>query len=241
MTFGVVTGGIFTRKVQLEASYFNSRDPDQNRWDFDHIKFDSYSSRLTINPAAEWSLSTGYGYLKSHEVFDPSESMHRVTASVLNGKKIGVDGQIASALIWGANKHASHPNMSHSLLAETEAILDRSNTVFGRAEWVQKSAEDLVVDNGSPVAVASGAPTFPTEQSFNVSAIQLGYIREITRTHWATVGLGAAGTVNFVPALLEANYGSRTPLGVFVFLRARPFHTKRAAAPAPEMKMDDHE
>jgi hypothetical protein len=228
VAFGVLTAGIFTRTTQLEGSYFNSRDPDQNRWDFDRIKLDSYSSRLTINPSAEWSLSAGYGYLKSHEAFDPAESMHRVTASVLNGRSLGADGQIASALIWGVNKHASHPVFAHSLLAETEAILDRKNTVFGRAEWVQKSAEDLVVDAGSAAAVASGNPTFPTEQIFNVAAIEVGYVREIARTHWATIGLGAAGTLNIVPSLLEPHYGSRTPLGTFVFLRLRPFHTKRA-------------
>ncbi len=227
VTFGVLTGGLFARKFQIEGSLFNSRDPDQHRWNFDRIKLDSYSSRITFNPAAVWSLSAGYGFLRSHEAFDPAESMHRVTASVLNGRSVGSDGQVASALIWGANKHAGHPLLAQSFLGESEAILDRHNTVFGRIEWVQKSAEDLVVDNGSPSAIASGAPTFPTEQNFNVAALELGYIREILRTHWATLGLGGAGTINFVPSLLEPAYGSRTPLGAFVFLRLRPFHDRR--------------
>jgi hypothetical protein len=239
VTFGVLTAGLFTKRAQIEGSYFNSRDPDQHRWNFDRIKLDSYSARVTVNPAAAWSFSAGYGYLKSHEVFDPKESMHRVTASVLNGRTLGADGQIASALIWGVNKHASHPNFSHSVLGETEAILDRNNTVFGRIEWVQKSAEDLVLDSGSPVAAASGAPTFPAEQSFNVSAIELGYIRELMRTHWATVGLGVAGTINLVPSLLEPAYGSRAPLGLFVFLRLRPFHQRSSSA--TQMDMSGHQ
>jgi hypothetical protein len=234
ISFGVVTAGIFTKRIQIEGSLFNSRDPDQYRWNFDHIKVDSYSSRITFNPNAAWSLTAGYGYLKSHEAFDPEESMHRATASVLHGRPLGNNGQIATALIWGVNKHASHPNFANSVLAESEAILDRKNTFFGRAEWVQKSAEDLVVDNTSVAAVASGAPTFPTEQIFDVAALQLGYIREVGRTHKATVGLGAAGTLNFVPSLLRPAYGSSTPVGLFVFLRVRPFH----ASKEPAMKMN---
>ena len=36
--------------------------------------------------------------------------------------------------------------------------------------------------------------------------------------------LGAAGTLNFIPQSLEDVYGSRNPIGTFVFLRVRPFH-----------------
>jgi hypothetical protein len=100
--------------------------------------------------------------------------------------------------------------------------------LFGRGELVQKNAEELVVD--IPVTTRNGTvlPPLPSAQSFNVSALQLGYIREVARTHWATIGLGAAGTINFVPAQLEPYYGSRSPTGAFIFLRLRPFHTARS-------------
>lgn len=48
--------------------------------------------------------------------------------------------------------------------------------------------------------------------------------------------LGAAATLNFVPAPLEPYYGSRNPTGIFVFLRMRPFHSTR-----PAMRMNDME
>jgi hypothetical protein len=70
-------------------------------------------------------------------------------------------------------------------------------------------------------------PGFPTTQHFNVGTAQLGYIRELARTHWATIGLGAAGTLNFVPGALEPYYGSKTPVGTFIFLRLRPFHAAK--------------
>ena len=227
VSFGVMTAGLYSRKWQLESSVFNGREPDENRWDFDRIKFDSYSGRLTLNPTDHWSVAAGYGYLKTPEQLNPDESMHRVTASVLHGARLGADGQWASAFIWGDNKHSGVSGWSNGFLAESEAILDRRNSLFGRGEAVEKSAEDLVVDG--PVTLRSGAvlPGFPATQRFNVGALQLGYIRELGRLRWATIGLGAAGTLNFVPAPLEPYYGSRKPAGMFIFLRLRPFHSAR--------------
>ncbi|MBC7788312.1 MAG: hypothetical protein H7Z74_00085, partial [Anaerolineae bacterium] len=135
VSFGVLTAGIFSTRWQLEGSVFNGREPDENRWNFDPIKFDSYSGRLTVNPTASWSLAAGYGYLKSPESLNPDESIHRITASVLHGARLGADGQWASAFIWGANKHSGEAS-SNGFLAESEAILDKRNTLFGRAELV---------------------------------------------------------------------------------------------------------
>lgn len=228
VSFGVLTGGVYSRKWQIEGSFFNGREPDEKRWDFDPIKLDSYSGRLTVNPTPHWSLAGGYGYLKSPEALKPDESMHRITASALHGAQLGIGGQWASAFIWGANKHSTSAGWSSGFLAESEAIVDPHNTLFGRAEVVQKNAEELVVD--IPVTTRKGTvlPPLPSAQRFNVGSLQLGYIREVARTHWATIGLGAAGTLNFVPAPLEPYYGSRNPTGAFIFLRLRPFHTARA-------------
>jgi hypothetical protein len=229
VSFGVITVGLFSKRWQVEGSFFNGREPDDNRWNFDPIKMDSYSGRLTINPTSHWSFAAGYGFLKSPEALNPDESMHRVTASLLYGARLGMNGQWSSALIWGANKHSAESSFSNSFLFESEAILDRSNTLFGRTELVTKSAEDLVVDN--PVVTRSGVtlPGFPTTQRFNLGTAQLGYIRELARLRLVALGLGGAMTLNFVPNLLEPYYGSRTPVGTFVFLRLRPFHTGKAA------------
>ena len=229
VSFGVITAGIFSRQWQVEGSFFNGREPDDNRWNFDTIKLDSYSGRLTINPTAHWSFAAGYGFLKSPEALNPAESMHRVTASLLYGARLGTDGEWSSALIWGANKHSAEPSFSNSFLFESEAILDRSSTFFGRTELVKKSAEDLVVDN--PVVTRSGVPLpgFPATQQFNLGTAQLGYIRELARLRFATIGLGGAVTLNFLPNSLEPYYGSRTPVGTFVFLRLRPFHAGKTA------------
>src|SRR5712671_7160356 len=96
---------------------------------------------------SSWVFSAGYGFLKSPEALNPLESMHRLTASVLHGRKLGMDGEIATSIIWGANRHSG--KTTHSLLAESEAVLDRRNTILGRLELVQKTAEELVLPAGS--------------------------------------------------------------------------------------------
>jgi hypothetical protein len=220
ISFGVVTAGIFTRSWKLEGSVFNGREPNDERWDFDRIKLDSYSGRLTVNPGPAWSLSAGYGYLASPEELSPDEATHRFAAAVLHGRKLGADGQWASTLVYGMNTH--HDQRSHSAAVESEAILDRWNTILARAELVQKSAEDLGLDEPP----SSLAP----EKTFAISSLSLGYIRELGRGRGATLGIGAMGTINLVPSSLEAAYGSRMPLGAVVFLRVRPFHAQRGMA-----------
>jgi hypothetical protein len=224
ITFGVMTAGLFTHRWKLEASAFNGREPDEHRWDIDPIHIDSYSARASFNPTEHWSVSAGYGFLASPEALDPGESVHRTTASAQYGRKLGQDGQWAATLVWGAN--SAHGSTTQSVLAESETVLDRRNTVIARAEWVQKSAEDLVVGGPDP------------ERVFGVGALSIGAIREVTSWSGATLGIGAMGTVNAVPASLRPSYGSRAPLGAILFLRLRPLHGAEAGmAGMPGMKM----
>ena len=226
ITFGVVSAGIFTHTLKIEASTFNGREPDEDRWDIDPIRLDSYSGRITFNPTSEWSFTTGYGFIHSPEAMHPDESLHRVTASALHGTRLGSEGQWTTALIWGVNRMAGQ-SAAHSGLLESELVFDSRNTIMGRAEFVQKSAEDLSLDS-------VGGPNAST---FGVTALSLGYIRELSTWRGATMGLGGMGTVNFVPQQLRQSYGSRTPAALMVFLRVRPSGVGGAMANMAGMKM----
>ena len=220
ISFGVLTTGIFTRTLRLEASAFNGHEPDESRWNFDPIALNSYSARLTLNPSAHWSFTAGYGKIDNPELANPPESLRRLVASAMYGRTLGAAGQLATTLIYGQNTHAGE-DASHSALIESEAVLDRHNTIFGRAELVQKSAEELQVS------------TFPPERVFNVAALSFGYIRDLTRGRGITLGVGARGTVSRVPDALKTSYESRTPLGGMIFVRLRPYHSQ----PHAEMPM----
>src|SRR6266849_5396665 len=212
ITFGVVTAGVFSRNVKLEASWFNGREPDENRTNFDYTgrRLDSYSARVSVNPGQRWSVSGWYAYLKSPEQVHPDESLHRFGVSALTTQPFGKDGRWASALIWGANDPLGSGRVSNSVALESSIDLDRMNTIFGRAEYVRKSAEDLVV------------PAAPAGATYDVAALALGYRRTVGTFAGLAAGVGARGSVNFVPASLQPEYGSRTPVGLAVYLELRP-------------------
>jgi hypothetical protein len=213
ISYGVVTAGLFTRTIRLEASAFNGHEPDEHRWGFDPLALNSLSGRLTVNPNANWSFTTGYGHIDNPERAIVRESVHRLTASAMYGRALGSNGQWATTVIYGRNENDAR-EMSHSVLMESEAMLGERNTFFGRSEIVQKSAEDLQI------------ATLPPEQLFNVKTLSLGYIRELSRGRGVTLGVGARATVNLLPQPLAAWYGSRAPVGGMVFLRLRPIRSK---------------
>ena len=213
ISFGVVTTGIYTRTIRVEVSAFNGHEPDERRWNFDPIRLNSYSGRLTFNPTAHWSFSAGYGHLDNPERSEPAEDIRRLVASAMHGRTLGSGGQWATTVIFGRNEGGGH-GASHSVLLETEAILDWKNTIFSRAEYVQKTGHELQV------------PDIEDEERFGVTAFSLGYIRELARGRGLTVGIGARGSVNLLPQALENAYGSKAPLGGMVFLRLRPYHER---------------
>jgi hypothetical protein len=225
ITYGVLTAGVFTRTVQLEATLFHGREPNEDRYDFDFGALDSYGGRLTLNPAPHWSLAASYGYLKSPEELHPDENQHRIGASILYSRRTARGGDWATTLVYGANKHVltgeASPGLEHSVLLESNLQFDERNSVFGRAEWVQKSAEELVVAGAAP------------DTHFNLSALVLGYVREIVQYGGASVGLGVRGSINFVPEGLKASYGTRTPAGIALYLRLRPTMLQRVHAADP--------
>ncbi len=212
ITFGVVTAGVFTHGVKLEGSWFNGREPDEHRTGFDYSgrKLDSYSVRLTGNPGPRWSVSAWYAYLKSPEGLRPDESLHRIGAAALTTQALGERGTWSSALIYGANAPIGTDRLASSVLLESTVDLDGTNAVFGRAEYVEKSAEELVIPAASPTTW------------YDMSALALGYMHGLGTKAGLALGVGIRGSVNFVPARLAGVYGSRTPAGFALYVRLRP-------------------
>jgi len=227
ITYGVLTAGLFTRHIKVEGTLFNGREPDEDRYDFDFHALDSYGARLSVNPTPHWALMASYGYLKEPEALHPEENQHRVGASVLHTVRLRRQGEWASALVYGANKHVEPPGINgtweHSIMAESNLQLDPRNSIFGRLEYVRKTGEDLSL--AEPLSA----------QEFDIGTLSLGYIREFAGYRGATFGIGGRGAINLVPAALEDTYGSRTPVGVAVFFRVRPSLLEGAHSTDSEM------
>ena len=208
ISFGVFTAGLYSKTWKIETSAFNGREPDENRWNLDLRRLDSYSARVTVNPVREWSFSGWFGYLASPEELHPEESVHRYGASALHGGRGLRGGAWSSTLLVGVNSHGGH--VQGSALAESNLEVGLTNSLFTRVEYVRKSAEDLVLDGVDP------------ERQFDVKSLVLGYVREVASIRGGTIGIGARGSVNLVPGSLGRFYGTNAPKGIDVFLRIRP-------------------
>jgi hypothetical protein len=220
ITYGVLTAGMFSRSVRLEGTVFHGREPDEHRYDFDFGALDSYGGRLTVNPTPHWSLAASYGYLKSPEGLRPDDDQRRLGASVLHTTHIGTQGDWASVLIYGANQDigsgALAAGYDQSLVFESNVQFDDRNGVFGRLEWVEKNADELVVSG------------FPAGRRFDVGEIVAGYVREVGVIDGATLGVGVRGAIDILPEDLQPTYGTRMPGSIAVYGRLRPALLQRA-------------
>ncbi|PTL81798.1 hypothetical protein [Vitiosangium sp. GDMCC 1.1324] len=206
ISYGVLTVGLVTPMAKLEVSWFNGREPDENRYDLDLRAPDSFSVRLSANPTARVSAQVSYGYLKSPEALAPDVSVHRLTASATYHAPFGSSGFWATTAVFGRNVEGEEPP-SDSFLLESSLDLDGHHAVFGRAEYVRKTGHDLVL------------PESLAHSLFGVGSLVLGYVYSFGPFGPVRPGVGVRGALNVIPEGLEPFYGSRTPLGGMVYVR----------------------
>src|SRR5208337_1771634 len=135
-SFGVVTTGILIDRVKLEASSFNGREPNEERWSIQLAALDSWSGRAFLAPTRNWTAQYSIGRLEHPEALEPG-SQWRQTASVEYSRPWAA-GNWATSLIWGrVHKLASDTNLN-SYLLESTLNFRRRNYAFSRLELVDK-------------------------------------------------------------------------------------------------------
>ena len=224
ISFGVATASVYSRLWKLEGSWFNGVEPDENRWNIETGRFDSYSTRFTINPNGGMSLSAWYGFLPHPERLHPEESVHRYGASAMYAARGIGGGAWATTALWSANLR--NGRVENSALAESNLEIGLRNAVFGRLEYVRKSAEDLVLGRSIP----------PTRE-FDIRSLVGGYVREVAAIRGGSIGVGGRASLNFVPRELQPFYGTRTPAGIDVYVRVRPNVMRAESGDGMTMKM----
>src|SRR5690242_8231841 len=122
ITFGVVTGGFIHDDWKLEVSQFTGREPDQYRYDFDPIRLDSTSARLSWNPDPQWSLQASWGHLNSPEQLTPQLNENRTTASGTYVTGFAGGSTLATTLAWGLKQESDGTNLNGVLLEGEYAI-----------------------------------------------------------------------------------------------------------------------
>jgi hypothetical protein len=204
ITFGVLTGGIVWNSVKLEGSLFNGREPDQYRWDFDPLRLDSTSLRLTWNPSPNWSMQASWGSLNSPEALEPDIDQQRITASVSYNRPLA-NGNWQTTFAWGRNDK-NPGDVTNALLLES-ALQWNAHTIFGRIEYTEK---DELFGENEPLH----------HETFGVSKFSLGYVYDIPVTQHVKLGLGAVGSAHAFSSELDPHYGSN-PLSGTLFIRAK--------------------
>jgi len=203
-SFGVVTTGFVIDRLKLEASAFNGREPNEERWSIQFAALDSWSGRVSVAPTRDWTAQYSIGRLEHPEALEAG-SQWRQTASLEFDKPLAA-GNWATSLVWGrVHKIATGANLNGYLLESTLNFL-RRDYAFTRLELVDK-------DELFPQALVHPA--------YRIGAYTFGGERDLVQNHAWQLGLGADVTFYSKPSALDAAYGNR-PVSFQVFLRARP-------------------
>lgn len=209
ISFGVVTAGVFTRTAKLEGSWFNGREPDEERFDLDLAPFDSYAGRLSINPDPAWSVQASYAFLESPEVLEPEVSVQRITGSAIHARPWGDDHAWTSSAAVGVNV-PSEGHTTYGFLVESALDLGHVGVSFVRGEHVVKSGHDFAL------------PPAMEDVDLPITSLSLGHVHPIAEVAGTDAGVGVRASIAYAPPELETRYGTRTPVGVMAFVQVQP-------------------
>jgi len=200
ITYGVVTAGLSSPRWQIEASAFRGREPDEERWDIETPKLDSWSVRATLTPSPRWAIQASYAQIAEPEALHAGQDERRFTASAHYA-----DGRGLSAMTGFSAKTRVPGDRLTAYLAEVTWDLDRRNTMFGRAENVAN--DELFPDHDDPLHDAR----------FRLTKLQAGYARRIPLGRFE-LALGGSLSAYAKPEALDTAYGDN-PWGYTLFAK----------------------
>jgi hypothetical protein len=217
ITHGLVTTGVSNPRWKAELSVFNGREPDEERADLDLDAFDSLSGRITFMPTPRWVMQVSAAHLNEAEqefASQPRTDVDRFTASAIY-HRTSPTKMWATTFAYGVNASteilpgAVADLVSHAGLVESHLSIRDRHSWFGRLELVGKPGHDLHVHE---------APA----EIFVVSKLQAGYAYYVGPWKGMALGIGATGSLSFVPEFLASRYEGRVAPGMGVFLNVRP-------------------
>jgi len=172
------------------------------------MKFNSYSWRLSFNPSKAWALQFSQAYIKSPEALHPEENIWRYTASAMYATPVSMNGKyFISTFVWGMNDLGKN-DREHSVLLEGVQQLPKQ-AIYGRYEFVQKSAEELVLEDEYG------------DKLFNIHKLTLGTNRQLFDIGPIQFLGGIQASINVPPNTLQNLYG-KAPVSGQVYVQFRP-------------------
>jgi hypothetical protein len=209
ITFGVTTLGLRYRILKFELSNFTGREPNENRYNFDKPRFDSWSYRFSANPTDHFAIQLSQAFLKSPESLEPEEDITRTTVSILHSIILGEQAHLTSSAIWGMNQKWEH-QPEHSALLESNLQI-RKTGLYGRYEIIQKGADELKINlNG-------------TDELFLINALTIGASYNLLNALNTNFRIGMQGSAFLTPSKLQGLYG-KAPLSAEIYIHLLPIN-----------------
>jgi hypothetical protein len=225
IAYNVLTAGLTWRWLRFEESGFHGGEPSEQRWGFQPSPnghaIDSYSSRITFSPTANWSSQYSIAHIVSPEALYPGEDQQRQTASIMYNRPIGTlsadctsTSNWSTTLLWGRTFSLSDSSKENSYLLESLLKFRTHNYIWTRIENAGRSNE-LLIPPGSTLP-----PNFNESPIGHVAAYTVGYDRDYHIVSHLTAAPGAQFTSYTTPAPLVSTYGPH-PFGAVAFVRFR--------------------
>jgi hypothetical protein len=171
---------------------FNGREPDDNRWNFDFAKLDSFSGRVWIRPASEWELQFSSGRLVEPEELEPG-NLVRTTASLSWTRMNGSD--VSGFTVAYGRNDADHGS-------EQALLVEAARQAGVRAYYSR--IETLQIESGV------------------VTAFTGGVVWNVLRAFGLEGGLGGDATIHWTPESVRGEYGGHPKsFHVFFRIRPR--------------------
>src|SRR6266702_964482 len=222
IAFNVLTAGFTWRELRFEQSGFHGGEPGEQRWQFQPSSnghaIDSYSSRVTFSPSANWSGQYSIAHIVSPEALYPGEDQQRQTASIMYNRPFGkkgsnglTSGNWSSTLLWGRTRSLSADHKTNSYLAESLLKFGARNYLWMRIENAGRSTE-LLLPPGTALP-----PNFEESPIGHVQAYTLGYDRDFRIAPHILAAPWAQFTLYNTPQALVSTYG-KNPFGAVAFV-----------------------
>lgn len=241
ISWGVLTGGVATELLQVEVSWFNGHEPDEDRWAPEGLDLNSFAGRVTVTPGPAWALQASFGALDEPEQLHPAVDMYRVTLSATYHRPLA-GGWWATTAAFGRNtKRETTMTLGEARARLPGPLFDHyvgSASLPPDADDSLRLLFERRVQGASLVESAwrSGRatafvrwerarkdelfrPADPRHSAFfTVTKAQAGAVVDILDVRGTRLGVGASGAIYWFDDELDALYESGPRSGMF-FLR----------------------
>jgi hypothetical protein len=154
-------------------------------------------------------MQVSHGFLKSPEPLHPGENVNRTTASLQYSSK-GINQTFNNVTaLWGVNKTKNHSG-EHGLLFEASRQNNKTG-IYGRYEWVQKSVEELSLDE----------TLFGHDEIFPIHSVTAGVSYDLLNIGATKLAIGTQLTMYRPDKRLTGLYGNY-PFAGQIYLRIYP-------------------